>query len=259
MNLKEISHSLGFFELYLWHLIGFCVVYFGLGSLSQFLILNVFPKRKWGRVIDPSPRKAKQIQKEIGLSLTTIFIMSFSGTLALYLEKLEYLHIHWETPSAFQLTRDVFLFFLWNELYFYWAHRLLHTPWLYKVAHRSHHYSKVTSPFASLSFHPIEALFYSGIMISAMTWWDFNVYAMIFWPLISNTLNNIGHWNYTLFPKAKSISPFSLSWHHSMHHTFVNGNYSFWLPQVDMLFGTHFKVLNKNSTIEDIKRYNETS
>jgi Delta7-sterol 5-desaturase len=39
----------------------------------------------------------------------------------------------------------------------YWAHRILHHPWLYKHIHLHHHQFRTPSPWTSMAFHPVDS------------------------------------------------------------------------------------------------------
>lgn len=53
-----------------------------------------------------------------------------------------------------------------HEAHFYFVHRLIHLPFLYKWVHSVHHNSINPSPWSSLSMHPVEHLLYwSGTLI----------------------------------------------------------------------------------------------
>lgn len=63
----------------------------------------------------------------------------------------------------------VALFFLipiWGSFHFYWIHRLLHWPPLYKAAHALHHRNINIGPWSGMSMHPLEHLLYlsGGLM-----------------------------------------------------------------------------------------------
>ncbi len=49
---------------------------------------------------------------------------------------------------------------LWSSLHFYWVHRLLHWPPLYRTAHRLHHRNINIGPWSGISMHPVEHLIY---------------------------------------------------------------------------------------------------
>lgn len=55
---------------------------------------------------------------------------------------------------------------IWSAFHFYWVHRLLHVPALYKHVHSLHHRNVNVGPWSGLSMHPIEHLLYlSSLMI----------------------------------------------------------------------------------------------
>lgn len=55
---------------------------------------------------------------------------------------------------------------IWSSFHFYWIHRLLHWPPLYKIAHSLHHRNINVGPWSGISMHPIEhALFYTNFLI----------------------------------------------------------------------------------------------
>ena len=49
---------------------------------------------------------------------------------------------------------------LYREFHFYFAHRFIHIKALYKYVHSLHHRNTDIEPFAGLSMHPIEHLYY---------------------------------------------------------------------------------------------------
>ncbi len=57
------------------------------------------------------------------------------------------------------------IMFLLHDMYFYWAHRLMHHPVLFKWVHLVHHKSTNPSPWAAYAFHPLEAIVENGIII----------------------------------------------------------------------------------------------
>jgi Delta7-sterol 5-desaturase len=49
---------------------------------------------------------------------------------------------------------------IWSALHFYWVHRLLHVPFLYKRVHVLHHRNVNIGPWSGLSMHPVEHFIY---------------------------------------------------------------------------------------------------
>src|SRR5947207_15938936 len=60
----------------------------------------------------------------------------------------------WNVWTYFGLS--VVLGIVGYDAWFYWKHRLLHTPWLYRRAHRIHHRITNPTPFANFTHHPLE-------------------------------------------------------------------------------------------------------
>ncbi len=55
---------------------------------------------------------------------------------------------------------------LWYSMHFYWIHRMLHWPPLYKLAHSLHHRNSNIGPWSGISMHPVEHVFYfSSVLI----------------------------------------------------------------------------------------------
>ncbi|MDJ0822987.1 MAG: sterol desaturase family protein [Paracoccaceae bacterium] len=55
---------------------------------------------------------------------------------------------------------------VWSSFHFYWVHRALHWPPLYRLAHALHHRNVNVGPWSGISMHPVEhLLFYTNFLI----------------------------------------------------------------------------------------------
>ena len=55
---------------------------------------------------------------------------------------------------------------IWASFHFYWIHRALHWPPLYRLAHSLHHRNVNIGPWTGISMHPVEhALYFSSLLI----------------------------------------------------------------------------------------------
>uniref|UniRef100_A0AAQ4Q1I2 Fatty acid hydroxylase domain-containing protein n=1 Tax=Gasterosteus aculeatus aculeatus TaxID=481459 RepID=A0AAQ4Q1I2_GASAC len=118
-----------------------------------------------------------QVRKEIELSATSIFWMSFPTVALFFLE----IHGHSklydnisesfldETTSRLFLSIAGFLFF--TDMCIYWIHRSMHHRDIYKHLHKQHHTFNIPTPFASHAFHPVD-----GFLQSL----PYHIYAFIF-------------------------------------------------------------------------------
>src|SRR3546814_3982259 len=58
----------------------------------------------------------------------------------------------WWWPSS------IVLYLVLHDGWFYWTHRLLHRPRLFRIAHAVHHASRPPTAWAAMSFHPWESV-----------------------------------------------------------------------------------------------------
>ncbi len=54
---------------------------------------------------------------------------------------------------------------IWYSFYFYWIHRILHWPPLYKWVHSLHHRNINLGPWSGMAMHPVEHFFYLGSVV----------------------------------------------------------------------------------------------
>ncbi len=54
---------------------------------------------------------------------------------------------------------------IWSSMHFYWIHRLLHWPPLYRLAHSLHHRNVNIGPWSGISMHPIEHVLYLSSLL----------------------------------------------------------------------------------------------
>ena len=125
-----------------------------------------------------------------------------------------------------------------HELHFFWIHRLIHTPLLYKYIHSVHHNSINPSPWSSLSMHPVEHLLYFGeivwhlIIPSNPIVMLFNLHAVGY-----GALN--GHIGFEKLEVANEAGLDSHAYAHHLHHKYFEVNYGGnGLVPLDKWFGT---------------------
>lgn len=130
-----------------------------------------------------------------------------------------------------------------HDAYFYWAHRFMHHPKLFKHFHRAHHRSITPTPWAAYSFAIPEAF----VMFMFVPIWQFFVptpgWVMFAWLNFQIIRNAMGHAGFEFFPRWWLSTPLT-SWinttvHHDLHH---NGgfttNYGLYFTWWDKLMGT---------------------
>jgi lathosterol oxidase len=211
-----------------------------------FLIWYVFLRRIiLSKKIQQRFPKANDYAREIGFSILTIFIMAFVPFLILGSPSVAkhtkfYTDINQHGTLYFILAFP--LMALIHDTYFYWMHRMIHHPALFKVVHLVHHKSTNPSPFAAYAFHPLEAILEASIFIIFVFIMPVHFFHLFFFFLFMILYNVYGHLGWELYPKG-----FSKHWlgkwintsvNHNLHHQYFKGNYGLYFLFWDRLMGT---------------------
>ena len=117
----------------------------------------------------------------------------------------------------------------YHDAYFYWMHRTLHHPKIYRFAHKVHHLSTNPSPWAAQSFHPVEAFFEIAWIIPLVFILPLHRNLLLYFSLFSLAYNVYGHSSVEILPKSWKTHPvlkwLNTSTHHNGHHKYFKGNY----------------------------------
>lgn len=228
----ETLLSMGQFNFFLMTVISFVFLYFLFTVPAYF----IFTKGTRFTLFQKKAFRTDQIKTEITRSLISILmfgVLSFPMYQGL---KSGFLQINFEfTPLTFLV--EALILFLWNEIDFYIIHRTFHLKPFYKY-HADHHYSHVPSPFSAYSFHWSEGLLLGAVMPMIMCVHDFQFLSLMTLPLMSISMNVLGHSNVDFFPDRSINSILSFSKRHSLHHKIPHSNFGFFLPYFDMIFKT---------------------
>lgn len=126
---------------------------------------------------------------------------------------------------------------MWISFHFYWIHRALHWPPLYKLAHALHHRNTNIGPWSGLSMHPIEhVMFFSSVLIH--------------WIIAAHPIHILFHMQHQALTASTSHAGFEGiavkdknalalgTFHHQMHHRYFECNYGNLEVPWDKLFGS---------------------
>ena len=129
-----------------------------------------------------------------------------------------------------------------HDTYFYWMHRLVHHPKLFRSVHLLHHKSTRPSPWTSYSFHFLEAIAESLIIPIVLSVIPMHPLAIIGFGTSSLFINVYGHLGFEIVPFwVRNTWIFQLlntSVHHNLHHSKFNGNYGLYFRFWDRVMGT---------------------
>ena len=191
--------------------------------------------------------KNKDIVREIGYSLLTMFLFSVIGIGIYFLRKYGYTQIYTEVEKfgwgylALSLVLSIFC----HDTYFYWTHRMMHHPKLFPYFHKVHHLSHNPTPWAAFAFHPLEAVVEAGVLVFMVILIPMHPVTLFLFLIFMVIMNVIGHTGYEIFPKHFLKTWFG-SWqntptHHNMHHQLGKGNYGLYFNLWDKWMNTNFK------------------
>ncbi|MGF1635733.1 MAG: sterol desaturase family protein [Cyclobacteriaceae bacterium] len=209
--------------------------YIILSGLYHLLFFKVFRNEFSRRFLHRKSIETKQIRLEIKWSLISAALFSFAGSgMLLAWQKgysLIYTDLHayawWWLPLSFAL------YMLIHETYYYWLHRWMHQPKVYKAIHKVHHESIYTNSFTSFSFHPVESVLQAAI-IPLLTFIVPIHWILLLILLLLMTISAIvNHAGVEVYPDNKIIHKNLIgATHHDLHHKQFRFNFglyfTFW-------------------------------
>jgi sterol desaturase/sphingolipid hydroxylase (fatty acid hydroxylase superfamily) len=209
-----------------------------------FLIFYVLFKQPFAkRKIQTKFPKITDYQRDILYSIVSIGIFTMTSLfsmriLAPYTNLYDNINAHSKLYYGFTF---VWMFFL-HDAYFYWMHRLIHHPKLFKIIHLVHHKSNNPSPWTAYAFHPLEAFLESFITVIFVFTIPLHRSAIVFYMIFQIMYNIYGHLGYEILPKGAYRhwlgKWFNTAVAHNMHHQYSVKNYGLWTTIWDRMFGT---------------------
>jgi lathosterol oxidase len=230
-------------------------------TCSYFLIFyKIFKKYFSTRKILKKDVALKDYKREIIYSLQTILtytILSFSVFFT-PLNQFSKIYFTLEQHSILYSFSVIFVLLIAQDTYFYWVHRLMHHPKIFKYTHLIHHKSTNPTPFAAYSFNAIEAIIEGALFYLFVFFVPMYVHSYFILITISLFVNTYGHLGFEIMPRFIQKSFFFkiliTSTHHNMHHQYFNGNYGLYFRFWDKIMKTEFP--NYENKIKEIYRTN---
>ncbi|MBD0778084.1 sterol desaturase family protein [Maribacter sp. ANRC-HE7] len=181
-------------------------------------------------------KKAGQEKVEIKNAMVSILIFALQ---AIPLQIL-YQHgaVQFAHTGTLNLLWEIPVLFLWNEIYFYASHWLLHRKWFFMKVHYKHHESREPTLYSVYSFHWFEAFLLGAVIFIPILVYSFHIISILSLPIMSILLNFLGHWNHETETSKNPDYLGRFTFRHTMHHKWSKGNFGFMLPYLDMCFKT---------------------
>lgn len=186
----------------------------------------------------------EQVRREVMWSVLSSALFAILSVATYLLFDLGYTQIYTEFSerSFGYFVGSIVAFLLLYETYYYWLHRWMHLPSVFRIVHRVHHQSMSPTVFTSFSFHPLEALLQFlfiplTVMVLPIHYGALGVALTMM--TISAVINHAG---IEIFPKSFSrhaIGKWLIgSTHHDLHHKEFKTNFGLYFNFWDKMMKT---------------------
>ena len=224
----------------------------------------VFKKRWQHRIIQQKPLLARKMWSEFGYSMSTVAIFASIGFCIVSLKNAGFTLIYDDfgqrSITWFFVSIGLMLFL--HDAYFYWTHRLMHHPRIFRHVHLVHHRSTHPSPWAAYAFHPIEAVIEAGIFVLIVFTIPAHGLALLSCLIYMVVRNVLGHLGIEFLPpgflKNRWLNWHTTTTHHDLHHKHFEGNYGLYFTWWDRWLGTErpeyqqvFEEVTSRPQVED--------
>ena len=230
--------------------------YFLFSGFYYYTTFVLLKKWLYSRILDHSPVPRKQIRSEILYSVISAGIFAIFGIGTYWLWARGYTAVYKDLSlfPEWYIPLSVFLVLFLQDTYYYWIHRWMHLPKIYKYFHKVHHNSIHTSVWTSFSFHPLETLLQAIILPVIIIFLPVHTYAILAILIIMTISATINHAGVEIYPGGKFgrwIRSLVIgATHHDLHHRKFLCNYGLYFTFWDRWMGTekeHSPNLNSST------------
>ncbi|TFK47480.1 C-4 methyl sterol oxidase [Heliocybe sulcata] len=235
-------------------------VYFG--RCVPWIIIDAMPYfRRWKLQPDkiPTPKEQWECTKQVLFSHFTIE----APLIGLFHPIAESIGMAtWQVPfpSWKLMAPQIFLFFVFEDIFHYFSHQLLHQGVFYKHIHKIHH--KYSAPFglAAEYAHPAEVLILgtgtiAGPLLYSYFMRDLHIFTVYIWITLRLFQAIDAHSGYDFPWSLQHIIPFwSGAEHHDFHHMAFVNNFSTSFRWCDWLCGTDTRYRAYRKRMDEAKR-----
>ncbi len=187
----------------------------------------------------------RQIRREIAWSMMSAVIFGLpAGIVAWGWQNAGWTVIYHDISQypLWYLPVSLFCYLFIHDSWFYWTHRWMHRPRLFKIAHAVHHASRPPTAWAAMSFHPIEAITGAVVIPALVFFIPVHVGILGLVLAIMTVMGVTNHMGWEMFPRALVHSRLG-GWlitasHHQRHHEAYLCNYGLYFRFWDRLCGT---------------------
>ena len=235
--------------------------YFIFASSAFVLFYYILKKPMWFRKVQKKLPKVTDYYRDICYSLISVSIFA-TVALVVFYYLTPYSNIYRNFSDygrGYYILSWVWMLLL-HDTYFYWMHRAMHHPKLYRYIHLVHHKSTNPSPWTAYAFHPLEAFFEAMIVPLIAFTLPVHTSAIASFFLFQIIYNVYGHLGFELYPqgfhKTKIGKWINTSVAHNLHHKKFHGNFGLYFLFWDRAMGTlreDYEVTFVETTTKRIK------
>lgn len=199
--------------------------------------------------LNKRPLKKNQLKKEVIWSVKSSAVFALVGAVTYWLwtNDLTALYLEVDQYGLWYLPVSLAIILLLHETYYYWIHRWMHHPSVFRIVHKVHHDSHTPTPWTAFSFHPWESLLEAIVLPLLLILVPVNIYVLGFYLLLMTMSSVINHLNIEVYPNSFQKSLFGKLFigatHHNHHHKEYITNYGLYFTFWDKIMGTESKKM----------------
>jgi Delta7-sterol 5-desaturase len=199
----------------------------------------VFKKERWQkRRLGKKDLDKKQFYTEVRWSIITSMLFALAGAFTTVLWQKGYTKLYMDVNQypLWYLPLTLLVSMVIHETYYYWLHRWMHRPKVFKLLHKVHHDSNTTSPWTAFSFHPLEGSLQAIVLPLTIMFIPMHVYVLLTQLTLMTFSSVVNHLEIEIYP-ANFHKHVLGKWmigatHHSLHHKQFKYNFglyfTFW-------------------------------
>jgi len=217
--------------------------YLYFATIAFVIFYFVLKRPLWFRKIQKKMPKLSDYGRDVMFSIISVAIFAIINTITFFyfMDSTNLYSDISEYGIAYYIFTWVWMFLL-HDTWFYWWHRAMHHPTLFKHVHLVHHKSTNPSPWTAYAFHPFEAIIEASILPLIAFTLPVHTSAITTFFIFQIVYNVYGHLGFELFPKGFHKNWFgrfvNTSVAHNLHHKKFHGNYGLYFLFWDRMMGT---------------------
>ena len=226
-------------------LIAFGLFYYALPvSIAYFLFFSWDGNPLRANRIQDRTTSARDIRREITSSCKAIVIFSILITILVQSIKAGKSAIYTDIDKygIIYFVCSPLLAMIIHDSYYYWLHRAMHNPLLFRWFHALHHKSGTPTPWAIYAFQPLEVIFTFlsfALIVILLPLHPMMLGVYLFVSLFNNIA---GHLGFEIVPPLRStpwLTRYCLTVSfHDLHHSSIRTNYGVYFLFWDSLMNT---------------------